>query len=367
LHLLGRVAGLLGLVEGLDGGLVVVGVVGRGGLAVGVGLGLAQRDVRLAEEERGQRAVGLLEVIDGGADVAEEVVGDAELEVDLLLLRPGGDREALGERVEDFFEVADLRPALGQPLAELAHHAAFEVLALHQERTQVDEGFGHDLTPAGRQRFRPAKRVGGRCDPEFTGRALPRVGRSREIRREKRAVPKIGMIATVRVASKWGSFARPLAPYPPSLSLMLHFATIRGVWCGLGLGHVALMASICCKSWGLMRPPGGLHTPTAKRPVTSTLQGSFATLSRARCEWACGIGMPRVRSEMVESGPLLLNTASALVSQDVRRTTGAQFGRGGMRKHPTGSALLNQVWAISEYLSSNIVHILKPCPDRALW
>ena len=64
LHLAGGVAGLLGLVERLEG-LVV----------------LAARDQGPAEVEAGQGAFGLLQVLDGLAGVAEEERGDAELQV----------------------------------------------------------------------------------------------------------------------------------------------------------------------------------------------------------------------------------------------------------------------------------------------
>ena len=144
----------------------------------------------LAEEERGERPLGLVQVLDRGADVAEEVVGDAELEVDLLLLRPGGDREPLLKRVEDFLEVADLRPALGQPLAELAHHAAFEVLALDQKRPQIDEGFRHEL-PLPRADC-PTGTRGGWCGGRLAHR-WPGLAARRQIARDpakKTCMPK---------------------------------------------------------------------------------------------------------------------------------------------------------------------------------
>ena len=141
LNLLGGVAGLLGPLERLDRGLVVVGVLGFGGLTLGVELRLTEGDVRLPEPERGERSFGFLQVFDRGADVAEEVVGDAELEMELLLLWTGGDGEPLVERVENVLEVANLRSALSQPFAELGHHPAFKIFALDQERPQIDEGF----------------------------------------------------------------------------------------------------------------------------------------------------------------------------------------------------------------------------------
>jgi hypothetical protein len=67
LDLAGRVARLLGLVEGLEGLVVVVPL-----------------DEGAAEVEVGQRPFGLLEVVDGLAEVAEEELGDAELEVPAL-------------------------------------------------------------------------------------------------------------------------------------------------------------------------------------------------------------------------------------------------------------------------------------------
>ena len=105
------------------------------------------QDVRLAEVERGERPVGLVQVLDGRGHVAEEEVGDAELEMELLLLRPGGDGQALVEDVDALLEVSDLWPALGQPLAELGDHPALEVLALDQQRAQIDQRFRHGVTP----------------------------------------------------------------------------------------------------------------------------------------------------------------------------------------------------------------------------
>ena len=137
-----RIPGFLGLVERLDRGVIVVGGVSRG-LAFRVLARLTKRDVSLPQEERGERSLRLLQVIDRGADVAEEVVGDAEFEVNLLLLWPGGDREPLGEGIQNLFEVADLRPALRKPFAEAVDHTAFEVFALNEQRPQIDEGFRH--------------------------------------------------------------------------------------------------------------------------------------------------------------------------------------------------------------------------------
>ena len=69
---------------------------------------------------------------------------DAELEVEFFGLGRLGDGELLGERVVDLFEGLDLRPALGQPLAELRDHAAFKLLALHEEGAEVDQRLGHE-------------------------------------------------------------------------------------------------------------------------------------------------------------------------------------------------------------------------------
>ena len=133
----------------------------------------------LAEEESGQGTFGLLQMFGGRADMAEIIADDAELQMDLLLLWSGGDGKPLLKDVRDFLEVADLRAALGQSLAEFPDHAAFKVLALDQKRPQINEGFRHDSlsrepTP-GRH-----PRVGERWGSAATGRALPRVGRSRE-------------------------------------------------------------------------------------------------------------------------------------------------------------------------------------------
>ncbi len=64
LHLAGGVAGFLGLLEGLEG-LVEILAFEQG----------------LAQIEVGQRPFGLLEVLDGVGEMAQEEVGDAELEL----------------------------------------------------------------------------------------------------------------------------------------------------------------------------------------------------------------------------------------------------------------------------------------------
>ena len=126
LHLLRGVPRLLGLLERLEGFVV-----------------LAPLGVRAAEEERGERAFGQLQLLDRLRHVAEVEVDDAELEVEFFSLGRLGGGELFGERVVDFLERPDLRPALGQPLAELRHHAAFELLALDQKGAEVDVRLGH--------------------------------------------------------------------------------------------------------------------------------------------------------------------------------------------------------------------------------
>ena len=122
LHLLGRIPGLLGLLE--RGESVVV---------------LTALGERTAQEERGEWAVGEFQLLDRLGHVAEVEVDHAELEVQLLGLRWLRGGEPLGECVVDFFERLDLRPALGQPLAELRDHAAFKLLAsTNRERKSIN-------------------------------------------------------------------------------------------------------------------------------------------------------------------------------------------------------------------------------------
>ena len=130
LHRLRRVPALFGFVEGLQ--RVVV---------------FPARHVGAAEEERRERPFGLFEVFDGQGHMAEVMVDDAELEMELLLLGPGGRGEPLLERIVDVLERADLVCPLAEPLAQLRHHAAFEFFALDEQRLQIDQLFGHGYVP----------------------------------------------------------------------------------------------------------------------------------------------------------------------------------------------------------------------------
>ena len=129
LDLRGGVAGLLGLVEGLEGVVVLVPV-----------------DQGLAQIEVAERGLDLLQVGDRVAHVAEEVIGDAELQVQLLGQGRRGAFEALAQVVVNVLEGLELGPALGEPLAELLDGAGVTVLALDQERLQIN-GLVHGLTP----------------------------------------------------------------------------------------------------------------------------------------------------------------------------------------------------------------------------
>src|SRR5262249_20191499 len=124
--------------------------------------------------------------------VAQEEVGDAELEVELLLLRAGGDGEPLVEDVDALLEVPDLRSALGECLAEPGDHPALEILALDQKCAQIDQRFRHGETSG--------------CG----GRPLPRVGRSRESR-PATCVPKSETIAN-NTGARQGRVTRRRGP-----------------------------------------------------------------------------------------------------------------------------------------------------------
>ena len=121
LDLRGGVAGLLGLVERLEGVVVLVAI-----------------DEGLAQVEVAERRLHFLEVVDGVAHVAEEVVGDAELQMQLLGQRRRSVLEPLAQRVVDVFEGLELRPALGEPFAELLDGAGVAVFALDQERFEIN-------------------------------------------------------------------------------------------------------------------------------------------------------------------------------------------------------------------------------------
>ena len=110
----GGVAELLGLLEGLEG-LVVL-------LAGGE---------RPAEVKGGQCGVGVSQVLDRLLHVAEEVEGDAELQVQLLGVA-GAALDALGEDVGDLAQRAELVAALGQAVAELLDGAGVAVLVFDQ-------------------------------------------------------------------------------------------------------------------------------------------------------------------------------------------------------------------------------------------
>jgi hypothetical protein len=113
MHLLGGVARFLGLIERLHG-LVV----------------LAAVRVRPAEEERRQRAFRGFEVFDGRRHMPEEKLGNAQFELDFLLLRPGRHAEPFRQNFADFLQGAHLRRPLGEPFPQFGHHAAFKIFAL---------------------------------------------------------------------------------------------------------------------------------------------------------------------------------------------------------------------------------------------
>src|SRR5262249_4960359 len=112
----------------------------------------------LTEPESRQRPFGFLKVFDCRPDVAEEVVGDAELEVNLLLLWGCGNSESFLECIEDFFEVANLPAALREPFAQPVDHTAFEVFAFEEKCFQIDERF--------RRRHDSLLQVGSSPDPQ---------------------------------------------------------------------------------------------------------------------------------------------------------------------------------------------------------
>ena len=96
-------------------------------------------DERLAQVEETERRFDFLQVRRGVGHVAEEVVGDAELQVQLLGQRGRGAFEPLAEGVVDVLEGLELGAALGEALAELLDGAGVTVLALHQERLQIND------------------------------------------------------------------------------------------------------------------------------------------------------------------------------------------------------------------------------------
>ena len=69
----------------------------------------------------------------------EEVVGDAELQVQLLGQRRRGALEPLAQGVVDLPEGLELGAALGQAVAELLDGAGVAVLALDQQRLQIND------------------------------------------------------------------------------------------------------------------------------------------------------------------------------------------------------------------------------------
>src|SRR5262249_19370500 len=117
----GGVAGLLGLLEGLEG-FVVVAAIGQ----------------RSAQVEAGQRGLGLLEVLDRVGEVAEEERGDAELEVPALGRRAAGAFELLAKQLSGLAQPGVLVAALGQSLADFRDGAGVAVLALDEQRPQID-------------------------------------------------------------------------------------------------------------------------------------------------------------------------------------------------------------------------------------
>ena len=83
-----------------------------------------------------------MKLLDGALHVAEEVVGDAELEVQLRLVASTGVDFAL-QRIGGLAQAAQLRAALGQPVAQLLHGACVAIFVFDQQRFQIDERFAH--------------------------------------------------------------------------------------------------------------------------------------------------------------------------------------------------------------------------------
>ena len=121
LHLAGGVAELLGLLERLEGLVVVL-----------------RETEGAAEVVVGQRAFGLLEVLHRLAGVAEEERGDAELEVPVLGDGAGGAFQLLLDDLGHVAERSVLAASLGQAVAELLDGAGVAVLALDQQGLQVN-------------------------------------------------------------------------------------------------------------------------------------------------------------------------------------------------------------------------------------
>ena len=155
LHLLGRVARFLGPFKRLQR-VVVLTPLGMG----------------TPEEERRERPFGLLELFHRVGHFAEEERHDAELEVQLFLLRRLGRRESFRERLVDFLQGFDLRPALGQPFPQLGNHAAFKLFAFHQKCAKINQCLSHS------EKF-PSPNLTA-CRPKHTRNSEARCSRSSE-------------------------------------------------------------------------------------------------------------------------------------------------------------------------------------------
>ena len=117
LNLLGRVAGFFRFLERLQRLIVFL-----------------PRRMGTTEEERRERAFGLFQMIDGRVHVAEVKMHDAELQVQLFLLRTGRGGESFLQYVVDVAQAANLGGALGESFAELRDHAPFKFFPFHEQR-----------------------------------------------------------------------------------------------------------------------------------------------------------------------------------------------------------------------------------------
>src|SRR5438034_7727554 len=77
--------------------------------------------------------------------MAEEIIGDAELQVQLLGRDAGRAFEAFFQRIIDVAERSELGFALGQAVAHALHGAGVAVFTFNQQRFQINEqGIDHD-------------------------------------------------------------------------------------------------------------------------------------------------------------------------------------------------------------------------------
>ena len=130
------VARLLGLVEGL------VRLVE-----------LAPFEEGFAEVEGRESAFRMLEVLDRLAEMAEEEVDNAELEMNLLGRRAAGAFESFAKRIVDIPKRAILGLSLSQPIAEPLHRAGVTIFALDQQGLQINQHRVSHRVPSNRSRL----------------------------------------------------------------------------------------------------------------------------------------------------------------------------------------------------------------------